>query len=81
MIMKRELSKKAKLPVFKTVFAYILTYGYESWIMTEKRIRSQMQASEMRFLRRIEGVTLFDVHGRRQGGGARLHGFSCMAQI
>ena len=27
--------------------------------MTE-RMRSQVQASEMRFLRRIEGVTLFD---------------------
>ena len=31
--------------------------GHESWVMTE-RVRSQVQASEMRFLRRIEGVTL-----------------------
>ena len=37
----------------------VLTYGHESWVMTE-RSRSQVQASEMRFLRRIEGVTLFD---------------------
>jgi len=58
-VMKRELSKKAKLSVFKTVFAPILTYGHESWVMKE-RIRSQVQASEMRFLRRIEEVTLFD---------------------
>ena len=36
-----------------------LTYGHESWVMTE-RMRSQVQASEMRFLRRIEGVTLFN---------------------
>jgi len=58
-VMKQELSKKAKLSVFKTVFIPILTHGHESWVMTE-RIQSQMQASEMRFLRRIEGVTLFN---------------------
>ena len=58
-IMKRELSKKPKLSIFKTVFVSILTYGHESWVMT-KRMRSQVQASEMRFLRRIDGVTLFN---------------------
>ena len=58
-VMKRELSKKAKLSIFKAVFVSILTYGHESWVMTE-RMRSQVQASEMRFLRRIEGVTLFN---------------------
>ena len=57
--MKRELSKKAKLSIFKAVFVPILTYGHESWVMTE-RMRSQVQASEMRFLRRIEVVTLFN---------------------
>ena len=58
-VMKRELSKKAKLSIFKAVFVPIFTYGHESWVMTE-RMRSQGQASEMRFLRRIEGVTLFN---------------------
>ena len=58
-VMKRELSKKAKLSIFKAVFLTSLTYGHESWVMTE-RVRSQVQASEMRFLRRIEGVTLFN---------------------
>ena len=58
-VKKRELSKKAKLSIFKAVFVPILTYGHESWVMTE-RMRSQVQASEMRFLRRIEGVTLFN---------------------
>ena len=57
--MKRELSKKAKLSIFKAVFIPIFTYGHESWVMTE-RMRSQVQASEIRFLRRIEGVTLYD---------------------
>jgi len=52
---KRELLRKAKLSVFKTVFDSSLTYGYESWAMTE-RIRMQVQVSDMRFLRRIERV-------------------------
>jgi len=53
-IMKRELSKNKALS-----FRPILTYGHESWVMTE-RIRLQVQAFKMRFLRRIEGVTLFN---------------------
>ena len=57
--MKRELSKKAQLSIFKTVFVPILNYCHESWVMTE-RVRSQVQVSELRFLRRIEGVTLFN---------------------
>ena len=58
--MKRELSKNAKLSIFKAVFVPILTYGHEScWVMTE-RMRSQVHASEMRFLRRIKRVTLFN---------------------
>ena len=32
-VMKRELSKKAKLSIFETFFIPILTYGHESWIM------------------------------------------------
>ena len=35
-VMKRKLSKNAKLPFFKTVFVLILTYGHESWVMTER---------------------------------------------
>ena len=58
-VMERELSTKAKLSVFKAVFVPILTYGHESWIMMEG-IGSQVQASEIRFLRRIEEVTLFN---------------------
>ena len=46
--MKRELSKKVKLSIFKTVFVSILTDGHESWVMTEK-VRSQVQASEGSF--------------------------------
>ena len=45
-VMKQELSKKAKLSIFKTLFAPLLTYGHESWVMSEK-VRSQVQASKM----------------------------------
>ena len=31
--MKRELSKEAKLSIFKTVFVRILTYGHVSWVI------------------------------------------------
>ena len=33
-VMKRELSTKTKLSIFKTVVVPILTYGHESWVMT-----------------------------------------------
>ena len=58
-VMKGELSKKTKLSIFKTVFVLILTYGHVSWVMIE-RVRSQVQTSEMRFLKRIEGIALFN---------------------
>ena len=56
---KQELSKKAKLSIFKAVLVPILTYGHESWVMT-KTVRSQVQASEIRFLQKIEEVTLLN---------------------
>ena len=56
-VMKQELSKKAKLSIFKTVFVPILTYGHGSWVMTE-RVLSPVQAFEMSFLRKIKKVTL-----------------------
>ena len=48
-VMKRELSKKAQVSMFKTTIVSILTYVCESWVMTE-RVRSHEQASEIRFL-------------------------------
>jgi len=55
-VTKRELSNTIKLSVFKSVFVPILSYGHESWVMTE-RILTQVQAPEMGFLRRVHGVT------------------------
>ena len=58
-VMKRELSQKAKLAIFRSIFVPISTYGHESWVLTEK-MRSRVQASEIRFLRRIKAVTFLD---------------------
>ena len=51
-VTKRELSHKAKLSSYRSIFVPILTYGHEGWVMTE-RTRSQVQAAEMSFLRRV----------------------------
>ena len=50
-VMKRELSKKAKLLIFKTVFVPILTYGHESWVMTE-RVRALFGCLETRIVKK-----------------------------
>ena len=54
-----QLSELGKALNFQNSFATVLTYGHECWVMT-KRVRSQAQASEMKFLQRIEEVTLFN---------------------
>ena len=59
MVLKRELCTKAKLSVFRSVYVPILTYGHECCIINEK-VRSRVQAAEMGFLRRINGLTLLD---------------------
>ena len=51
--------RKAKLSVFKMIFIPILTQSHKSWVMAE-RVRSRMQASEMRFSRKIKRDTMFD---------------------
>ena len=58
-VMKRELSKKAQLSIIKAVFVPNLSYGHESWVMTEI-VRSPVQASEMRFLMKNRRATLFN---------------------
>ena len=57
LVMRSSLSREARLAVFRTVYRPILTYGHEQWAMTAK-VRSRVQAAEMRFLRRTAGVSL-----------------------
>ena len=54
--MKSELSQKAKLSIYRSIFVPILTYGHEGWVMTE-RTRSRIQAAEMGFLSWVDGIS------------------------
>ncbi|TWW56724.1 hypothetical protein D4764_08G0007110 [Takifugu flavidus] len=58
-VKRRELSRKAKLSIYRLIFVPTLTYGHELWVMTE-RTRSRVQAAEMSFLRRVAGLSLRD---------------------
>ncbi|TWW74403.1 hypothetical protein D4764_14G0004060 [Takifugu flavidus] len=58
-VVKRELSQKGKLSIYRSIFVPTLTYGHELWVMT-KRTRSRVQAAEMSFLRRVAGLSLRD---------------------
>uniref|UniRef100_A0A8C6M4A0 Reverse transcriptase domain-containing protein n=1 Tax=Nothobranchius furzeri TaxID=105023 RepID=A0A8C6M4A0_NOTFU len=56
---KRELSQKARLSIYRSIYVPILTYGHELWVMTEST-RSRIKAVEMSFLRRVAGLSLRD---------------------
>ncbi|KAK3512527.1 hypothetical protein QTP70_015639 [Hemibagrus guttatus] len=58
-VVKKELSQKAKLSIYQSIYVPTLTYGHELWVMT-KRVRSQIQAAKMSFLRRVAGRSLRD---------------------
>ncbi|XDV44325.1 hypothetical protein PO909_012625 [Leuciscus waleckii] len=58
-VVKKELSCKAKLSIYRSIYVPTLTYGNELWVMTE-RIRSRIQAAEMSFLHRVAGRSLRD---------------------
>ena len=53
---KKEVSTETKLQVYNTVFIPTLTYGSESWVIDTKT-ESRITASEMRYLRKVKGVT------------------------
>ncbi|KAK3550423.1 hypothetical protein QTP86_025157 [Hemibagrus guttatus] len=58
-VVKKELSRKAKLSIYQSIYVPTLTYGHELWVMTE-RVRSRIQVAEMNFLRRVAGRSLRD---------------------
>ncbi|KAI3377919.1 hypothetical protein L3Q82_009049 [Scortum barcoo] len=39
-VVKKELSRKAKLSIYRSIYVPTLTYGHELWVMTEERTRS-----------------------------------------
>ncbi|KAI3364584.1 hypothetical protein L3Q82_011357 [Scortum barcoo] len=66
-VVKKELSRKAKLSIYRSIYVPTLTYGHELWVMTE-RTRSRIQAAEMSFLRRVAGRSLRDRLLKSKGG-------------
>ncbi|KAK3534043.1 hypothetical protein QTP86_000634 [Hemibagrus guttatus] len=48
-VVKKELSRKAKLSIYHSIYIPTLTYSHELWVMTE-RVRSRIQVAEMSFL-------------------------------
>jgi len=58
-VVKRELSQKAKLSIYRSIYVPTLTYGHKLWVVIE-RMRSRIQVAEMSFLRRVAGLNLRD---------------------
>uniref|UniRef100_A0A8C6LCZ4 Reverse transcriptase domain-containing protein n=1 Tax=Nothobranchius furzeri TaxID=105023 RepID=A0A8C6LCZ4_NOTFU len=58
-MVKRELSQKAKLSIYRLIYVPTLTYGHELWVVTE-RTRSRVQAAKKSFLLRVSGLSLRD---------------------
>ena len=57
--MTRELSQKTNLSIYQSIYVLTLTYDHPLWVVTQ-RMRSQIQAAEMSFLRRVAGLGLRD---------------------
>jgi len=58
-MVKKELSQKAKLSIYWSIYVPTLTYGQELWVVTE-RTRSRIQPAKMGFLRMVSGLSLRD---------------------
>ena len=55
----RNIPRKVKTIIYLSILRPILVYGHESWTLTSKT-RSQIQATEMKALRLIKGITRRD---------------------
>lgn len=53
------IPRQVKAIIYKTILRPVLTYGSETWTLTD-RMKSKIQAAEMRVLRMIKGVTRCD---------------------
>ena len=56
---RRELNKDTKLRVFNAMVVSTLLFGCDTWTV-QKQQESRLQATEMRFLRRVEGLTMLE---------------------
>ncbi len=58
-VVKRELSRKVKISIYRLIYIPTLTFGHELWVMTE-RIRLLIQVAEMSFLCTVARLSLRD---------------------
>ena len=56
---RKELSKTTKLRVYNAIVKPTLLYGSETWTLQNRHMK-KLQATEMRYLRKVEGVTRMD---------------------
>ena len=59
LLKQKEIPKDVKVCIYTTILRPVLLYGSETWTLT-KRLRSKIQACEMRILHLIYGVTKRD---------------------
>lgn len=56
MVAKRELSQKAKISIYWSIYVPTLTYGHGMWVVTEIT-RLQIQATKTSFLLRMSSLS------------------------
>ena len=60
---RKELSKTTKLRVYNTIVKPTLLYSSGTWTLQNRHMK-KLQATEMRYLRKVEGVTRMDIRER-----------------
>ena len=75
----REMSRSAKMLVYKAMIEPTLTYGAESWVLKERE-KQRIQAAEMRVFRKIAGVRRMD-HMRNDDIRAQLRQEGIVEQV
>ncbi len=74
-----ELSRSAKMLVYKAMIEPTLTYGAESWVLKERE-KQRIQAAEMRAFGKIAGVRRMD-HMRNDNIRAQLRQEGVVEQV
>lgn len=59
LLREKNIPRTVKTDLYTSILRPILTYGCETWTLTEK-LKSKIQAAEMKVLRMIFGVTMWD---------------------